>query len=318
MDGLLKDKLQEDKVQTRIEKYRSTARKCRGLANSKSESAHLEPDSRSSSHQWLKIAKVTERTCCFHCCYDQICLLYNEIIVQSQHGYTNRCFQKRLRAALGNQEIGGRWTDVETTHHINILELQAAFFALRAFCHTTNNTHVQLQTDNTTAVAYITNMGGSKSIQLNNLAKEMWTWCIHKNIWLAAVHIAGKLNTSADNKSRNFSDKHEWALSKEYFQEIVSVYPELNIDLFASRIFKPSANLLCHAHFKEPHPLHKSLHLMVCPLSGTPSHNKTFLRTLPTSSWPPGGKKLKTSTKPMWKNGWHFVVKGKSIRVLPR
>ena len=79
-------------------------------------------------------------------------------------------------------------------------------------------------------------MGGTKSTQLNNLAKEMWTWCINKNIWLSAVHIAGKLNTSADNKSRNFSDKHEWALSKEYFQEIVSVYPELNIDLFASRL----------------------------------------------------------------------------------
>ena len=306
--------------------------------------------------------------------------------------------KKGWGAALGNQEIGGRWTDVETTSHINILELQAAFFALRAFCHTTNNTHVQLQIDNTTAVAYITNMGGTKSTQLNNLAKEMWTWCINKNIWLSAVHIAGKLNTSADNKSRNFSDKHEWALSKEYFQEIVSVYPELNIDLFASRlnnqldvycswkpdpgctyvdafsidwssfnffafppfsliprcvqkisqdkakgillipvwptqtwfplvlqllysqpwIFKPSANLLCHAHFREPHPLHKSLHLMVCPLSGTPSHSKTFLQTLPPSSWPPGGKELKTSTKPMWKNGWHFVVKGKSITVLPR
>ena len=56
-------------------------------------------------------------------------------------------------AALGNQEIGGRWTDIETTSDINILELQAAFFALRAFCHTTNNTHVQLQIDNTTAVA---------------------------------------------------------------------------------------------------------------------------------------------------------------------
>jgi len=318
---------------------------------------------------------------------------------QSQHGYTNKCFQKRPRgAALGNQEIGGRWTDAETTNHINILELQAAFFALKAFCHNTCNTHVQLQIDNTTAVAYITNMGGSKSTQLNNLAKEMWTWCINKNIWVSAVHIDGKLNTSADNKSRNFSDKHEWSLSKEYFQEILSVYPELNIDLFASRlnnqldvycslkpdpgctyvdafsidwsnfnffafppfsliprcvqkilqdkaqgillipvwptqtwfplvlqllysqpwIFKPSANLLCHAHFKEPHPLYKSLHLMVCPLSGTPSHSKTFLHTLPTSSWLPGGKELKTSTKPMWKNGWHFVMKGKSITVLPR
>ena len=48
---------------------------------------------------------------------------------QSQHGYTNKCFRKGVRAALGNQEKGGRWTDAEVTKHINILELQAAFFA---------------------------------------------------------------------------------------------------------------------------------------------------------------------------------------------
>ena len=53
---------------------------------------------------------------------------------------------------------------------------------------------------------------------------------------MSAVHIAGKLNTSADNKSHNFSDKHEWSLSKAYFLEIFSTFPELNIDLFARRL----------------------------------------------------------------------------------
>ena len=111
-----------------------------------------------------------------HCKYAYCATRY--CTIQSQHGYTDRCFQKKgWGTALDNQEIGGRWTDVEATNHINILELQAAFFALRAFCHTTNNTRVQLQIDNATAVAYITNIGGSKSTQLNNLAKEMWTWC---------------------------------------------------------------------------------------------------------------------------------------------
>ena len=87
-------------------------------------------------------------------------------------------------------------------------------------------------------MAYITNTGGSKSTQLNNLAKEMCTWCINNNVWLSAMCIAGKLNTSDDNKSRtcSFSDKHEWLLRREYFQEITSVYPELNTDLFASRL----------------------------------------------------------------------------------
>ena len=78
--------------------------------------------------------------------------------------------------------------------------------------------------------------GGSKSHQLNELAKEMWFWCIQKNIWLSAVHIAGKLNTSADNRSRNFSDKYEWALNKSELQQIYEAFPELDVDLFASRL----------------------------------------------------------------------------------
>lgn len=53
---------------------------------------------------------------------------------------------------------------------------------------------------------------------------------------MSAVHIAGKLNTSADNKSCNFSEEHEWSLSKAYFLEIFSTFPELNIDVFASRL----------------------------------------------------------------------------------
>lgn len=103
---------------------------------------------------------------------------------------------------------GGRWTDAETTNHINVLELQATYFALKAFCSNVSKTHIQLQIDNTTAVAYITNMGGSKSPQLNSLAKVIWNWCVKRGIWVSAVHLAGKLNTTADNNSCNFSDKH--------------------------------------------------------------------------------------------------------------
>ena len=75
---------------------------------------------------------------------------------------------KKWGTVLGNDETGGRWTPpAEATNCINILELQAAFFALKAFCNNTHHTHVQLQIDNTTAVAYINNMGGSKSPLLN-------------------------------------------------------------------------------------------------------------------------------------------------------
>ena len=137
-------------------------------------------------------------------------------------------------AVYGDQEVGGRWTSLESTSHINILELQAAFFALKSFCKGTIKGHVQLQIDNATAVAYINNMGGWKSPKLSFLAQEIWDWCIQRQQWVSATHIAGKLNVSAD--SRKFQDEHEWTLNKDAFKVILSLYPELSIDLFPTRL----------------------------------------------------------------------------------
>ena len=125
---------------------------------------------------------------------------------------------------------------MESTSHINTLELQAALFALKSFCKEAIKGHVQLLIDNTTAVAYNNNFGGSKSPELNSLAQEIWDWCIQRQLWVSATHIAGKLNVSADSKSRKFQDKHEWMLNKEAFKVILSLNQELKINLFATRL----------------------------------------------------------------------------------
>ena len=75
-----------------------------------------------------------------------------------------------------------------------------------------NNCHIQIQIDNTTALAYINNMAASKSKELNQLAVQIWEWC-----WLTAFHIPSRLNTGADEKSRVFSDNHEWMLNTHSF-----------------------------------------------------------------------------------------------------
>ena len=36
-------------------------------------------------------------------------------------------------AVHGDRSTGGRWTDKETLQHINVLELQGAFFALKVY-----------------------------------------------------------------------------------------------------------------------------------------------------------------------------------------
>ena len=66
-----------------------------------------------------------------------------------------------------------------------------------------------------------------------------------------------------------------------------------------------------------PHPLHKKLHLMVCPLSGNPLENSTFLQKQQKLSWHHGEHGLKSNTRHTLRNTWTFVVKGVSITVNP-
>ena len=304
--------------------------------------------------------------------------------------------KKGWGAVLDGSKIGGRWAPLEACKHINILELQAALFGLKSFVEGYKNIHVQLQLDNTTAVAYVNNMGGFKSTELDKVAKELWEWVISRDIWVSAVHIPGLYNVDADEQSRHFHDQHEWCLSTAVFQDITAEYPDLNIDLFASRltykcetycswkpdpectfvdafsvnwhaynfyafppfsliprclqkirkdkaqgilivplwpgqawfplllqqlyrhpwIVGPDKKLIYHIGHQEPYPLWQKLKLMVCPVSGIPSQNTTFLATLTTLSWLPGEVVPKNNIRPTSRNGSTFVVKNKLI-VIP-
>ena len=52
-------------------------------------------------------------------------------------------------------KIEGRGNNIENQCHIKYLELQAAFFCLKAFCKNKTRLHVLLKINNTTVVAYI-------------------------------------------------------------------------------------------------------------------------------------------------------------------
>ena len=69
---------------------------------------------------------------------------------------------------------------------------------------------------------------------------------------------------------------------------------------------------------QQPHPLHKKLHLMVCPISGNHLIASTFLQKLPISSWSLGAKELRNNTAHTSTNGWNFVVKGRSLTIHQR
>ena len=139
----------------------------------------------------------------------------------------------------GPQSTGGLWTSDEKPHHINYLELLAVFVGLKALCNSHRNGHIRLKIDNTTAVAVINHMGRSHSGHLNELCKEIWDWCIARNLWISAGHIAGKANVEADLESRQKQTITEWILNTTLFsQSLKTLQFAPDNDLFASRLNK--------------------------------------------------------------------------------
>ncbi|XP_068758092.1 uncharacterized protein [Montipora capricornis] len=130
-------------------------------------------------------------------------------------------------------QTNGRWSQKESLQHINYLELKASFLALKTFLKDKSHVSVSLQLDNTTAIAYINNKGGTRSPQLMTLALEMWDWCQERDILLIASHIPGRDNVSADKESREFTDMSEWKLDPILIQPFLL---NCQTDLFASRL----------------------------------------------------------------------------------
>ena len=139
-------------------------------------------------------------------------------------------------AFVDDKQTQGLWSEEEKTLHINVLELKAVYLGLMSLCYNLSNVHIQVQMDNTTGIAYINNMGGTKSYKCNEITREMILWCKEKDIWLTACFIAGKLNVKADALSREFNLNLEWALNDEDFQSLCKYLGKPNIDLFASRV----------------------------------------------------------------------------------
>ena len=132
-------------------------------------------------------------------------------------------------------KTGGQWSESEQSSHINILELKACKLTLTSLCKNIQNTHIRIYMDNTTSCSYVNKFGG-KMTELNELAREIWFWCLDRKIHLSAAHVPGVCNEEADEMSRKFNDDLEWSLDSTVFNEIKSIYPAIDIDLFASRL----------------------------------------------------------------------------------
>ena len=94
---------------------------------------------------------------------------------------------------------------------------------------------MHLRVDNTTTMSYINKMGGTKSMDMINISKTLWDYCLSKQITLIAEFLPGIQNQIADAQSRNYQDSSNWKLNKSILQEITRIMGQVEIDLFADR-----------------------------------------------------------------------------------
>ncbi|CAC5403252.1 unnamed protein product [Mytilus coruscus] len=132
-------------------------------------------------------------------------------------------------------ETKGFWLYEEQKNHINFLELKAVLLSLKWFCSSKEKNHAQVYVDNMVALNYINKMGG-RIVKLNKLTKELWNWCIKREIWVAAFYLPGVANIEADRLSRSINVDIEWKLNENVFHIINSLFGPHDVDLFASKI----------------------------------------------------------------------------------
>lgn len=131
---------------------------------------------------------------------------------------------------------GGLWSQSEQFLHINCLELLAGYFMIKCFSKDKTNIHIQLLMDNVATITFINKMRGTKSCALASLSRNLWQWCLQKQITVSATHIPGILNVTADRESRYLLDSSDWKLCPVVFQTLQNLWGPLELDLFVSRL----------------------------------------------------------------------------------
>ena len=72
-------------------------------------------------------------------------------------------------------ESQGVWSAEQQSLHINVRELYVAFICLTIFCPEMSEVHICFHLDNSTAVSYVNQMGGMKSLACDTVAGKFGT-----------------------------------------------------------------------------------------------------------------------------------------------
>ena len=114
-------------------------------------------------------------------------------------------------AACGKHSTGGSWTKEESSLHINVLEMAAAFFAVKIYARALSETSVHLRVDITANLAW-TNREDAPNETVYLILKEICKFYVEKQIWVHASYISSRRNKVADKESRKLRGNLEWSL----------------------------------------------------------------------------------------------------------
>ena len=135
-------------------------------------------------------------------------------------------------ATLGDLHLSGLWSPLCSRFSINQRELLAILFAIRGFLPHLRGQTVAVYSDNSTALAYLRNQGGTHSSSLNEVAPVLLCLCEAQSVRLLPQFIPGHLNVLADSLSRRSQVLgSEWTLCPQAFAELLRRWPA-TIDLF--------------------------------------------------------------------------------------
>ena len=119
-------------------------------------------------------------------------------------------------ASCQGTSTGEPWSPLEKKWHINCLELLAVTLALKTFVKN--------------------NQGGTISKDLIVLTRDLWMWCLERNIHFQAQYLPGVMSKVADMESRSMKDRSVWKLDHTIFLQINKRYGPVEVDLFATRL----------------------------------------------------------------------------------
>ena len=126
---------------------------------------------------------------------------------------------------MGPLAASGHWLRHMMSCHINLLELEAVFHALRQFHPSLEGKRVLLHKDNTTVSCYINKQGGARSRTLSHRTEELLLWWTSRSIQLSAQYVPGKLNILADLLSQPHTVlQSEWTLVHSVLKSVWSTW----------------------------------------------------------------------------------------------